>query len=1615
MEGAKMWDNQRWIRATILSYPTVQDCFVASKGADELVAYVVADGLIDEVALADFVRSRHPAQAPPFTVVTVSSLPAALDPASFDVGGPPVLDDDLLNAWQRTIDHIAGEGRLQVGTAAAKGNQCAIHVVDELQSVTTSKPSVIDNGDPVRMSLVDGGAAQLNAGQTMVELLLRGADQHGGHAIMHVDTNGVERLQTYRDLVTDACRVAQGVKLLGLKPGATVLLQLDSSYQFFTGLWGCLLGGYIPALAAVPADYVEGIPGSNKVEAAWRALHRPPILTTAAHRSALRDFAEAREWDALTIACLEDLLDNDPAQPYRAGSPDDAALMLFTSGSTGVPKIVVQRHRAIVTQVLGSARRLSLVSTDIMLNWMPLDHVGSVIMMHALGLEVGCSQVHVPTHNVLGDPLRWLDLLTRYRASVSWAPNFAFGLVTDRLDQIGEDGYRWDLSRVRAIINGGEAVSARSARRFLRMLEPAGLPGTAIWPAWGMAETCSGVVYSQRFSVATANDNDSFVELGRPIAGIRLGVVDDNNRVLPEGNIGRLHVQGAMVTVGYYENPAANAEVFTVDGWFDTGDLGFLKNGRLTLTGRAKDVIIINGVNYAGPEIEAVVEELPFIDRSYTAACAVRHQDAGTDQLAVFFHLLPGTAEREALHTIRSTILREIGVNPDHLIPVRRADIPKTGLGKIQRSKLSEEYGRRLFGAAGTTAGTELPAWFYRPEWTRSTVQRLVGHASGAVLVFLDRLGLGEALCGMLRGRGQRCVSVHQQPRAAFRRVAIDVYLIDPDNRDHYRLLVGAVRQQAPVDVVHLSDFAEHVQFSDSRAISDSCRASTGWLLHLLAALDAAAWDSPLSLRVVAAHTQRIADTDRVTFTRAPLRNLLKTAAQEIPWLRCHHLDVEIGDNSANAQRVVDEIDDDTADPEAAYRAGCRMVPRLVPIHRGDETVTVPQFVTGGLYVLSGGLGGVGMEVARHLLVNYDAKILLFGRSCPDEVALIALRACGADVRYAVADVTDEHQVRECIEQAEKDWATTVVGIVHLAGHYTEQSLQRCSIDELLAAIEPKICGAWHLHEILKDRPGVPLLLFSSATGYFGSVMQGPYAAANAALDAFADHLHTEATRVGAISECRSIGWSVWYETGISQGMALTGQAPLRGYQMMAPQDALMSLAVAAADSSPFLLVGLDPDGRITRRYMAGPPRPTRKIVARIDEPDAVDQIARVLAPIRLLDRYGTPTSCEVLKGEHVPQGPAQSDLERRIASVWRSVLRLRTIQLDDDFFDLGGTSLQMAQMHQQICQELGHELRWSDVLRVRTIRAIAALVDGPGAHAADTISWQGINYTYRYLKHRAAPESIPLVLITGAFQGMYAMPRLEHLLRPLGNMLLVDLPGSGSADDLSGDYGFDFLADCLNHLLDELAIPRINLIGVSYGGSIAYEFAHRWPDRINRLAVAGAVNSFPAAVLAGRGSSSRILEGGRLDRFVDHIVEGTMCLNPDVFIRNRETTRALMEKILRESTPSEAARYLDVQNRVLAPARAVEYGFFGRPTLVFTGEHDVLTPPAFVRDLAATIPGALYTSFKDADHLVPMECPEELADLLIRFFTDQPLDNLPYCHPIEQPRPQRARTPHAA
>ena len=164
-------------------------------------------------------------------------------------------------------------------------------------------------------------------------------------------------------------------------------------------------------------------------------------------------------------------------------------------------------------------------------NWFPLDHVGGIVMFHVQDVYVAAEQLHAATDFVLEDPLRWLDLLERHRATVTWAPNFAFGLVAGREEEIGRR--RWDLSSLRVILNGGEAVVAATANRFLKVLAPHGLSPTAMRPAWGMSETSSGVTFSDSFGQDGASMN-SFVDVGAPIPGVSIRIVDDRDEVVAE-------------------------------------------------------------------------------------------------------------------------------------------------------------------------------------------------------------------------------------------------------------------------------------------------------------------------------------------------------------------------------------------------------------------------------------------------------------------------------------------------------------------------------------------------------------------------------------------------------------------------------------------------------------------------------------------------------------------------------------------------------------------------------------------------------------------------------------------------------------------------------------------------------------------------------------------------------------------------------------------------------------------------------------------------------------------------------------------------------------------------
>ncbi|MFC3549389.1 AMP-binding protein, partial [Nonomuraea ferruginea] len=170
---------------------------------------------------------------------------------------------------------------------------------------------------------------------------------------------------------------------------------------------------------------------------------------------------------------------------WHPAGPDDLLLMLMTSGSTGLPKAVRLTHRNVLTRSAATEQMNGLGADDVSLNWIPLDHVTGVVMFHLRDVYLGCRQVHAPTSWILQDPLRWMDLADRHRVTVTWAPNFAFGLLAEQAHRF--TGRAWDLSPMRLVMNAGEVVVASAARAFLHTLQPFGLPQDVMHPGWGMS------------------------------------------------------------------------------------------------------------------------------------------------------------------------------------------------------------------------------------------------------------------------------------------------------------------------------------------------------------------------------------------------------------------------------------------------------------------------------------------------------------------------------------------------------------------------------------------------------------------------------------------------------------------------------------------------------------------------------------------------------------------------------------------------------------------------------------------------------------------------------------------------------------------------------------------------------------------------------------------------------------------------------------------------------------------------------------------------------------------------------------------------------------------------
>ncbi|MEO1374131.1 MAG: AMP-binding protein, partial [Cyanobacteria bacterium J06635_10] len=840
------WNQlQEQVKFILLQQPSIQDCTVLVKKTSEaeLIPYIVSNQNLSLKEVQSYLEVIVPEKLLPKTFAIVSHLPFtdAGDIDEIALSKLPVIDCILIEQAETQLKSIPETEK--VAAIAQKHSPIipALHLSDllsdwqEKSAIITEKQvaanslssqnqvaTELDNLTSKPLAKVDGGALPENplTPKTLPEILQTAAAEAQGNGIIYLQADGSEISQSYQELLEEAQRILTGLRKLGLQPQDKVILQLELNQDFIPAFWGCILGGFIPVPVSILQSYEKSHKTVKKLENSWQMLGKPFIFTSAKLAPELDSLWQSLELNNLQLAVIEDLRNCPPDRNWHNPQPLDLAIMLLTSGSTGTPKCISLSHRNLIDRARGTNILCQNTDKDIILNWLPFDHIGSISDWHIRFIYLRCQLIYVTTEYVLSRALNWLDLIHRYRISHSWAPNFAYALVNDALKQTSN--LNWNLSCVKSLLTAGEAVSSRAVTEFIANLKPLGLKDKAIHAAFGMAETGSGITYycSQKDKISPIYTIDksflkstikmiapnsinsiTFANLGQVIPGVKIRIVNEQNSLLPEETIGQLQVQGNAVFNGYYKNPQANQEVFVEDGWFNTGDLGFITEGHLVITGRAKETIIVNGANYYSHEIEAAVEEITGVENSYTAAIGARRIKDNTDELVIFFSPSQGYTDSsqflELIKKIRSKLIQDIGINPDYLLPVNQDIIPKTSIGKIQRSQLKQRFESGEFENIIKQVdillenSNTIPDWFYRKIWLPKKINSFKqDKTQGCTLIFKDDFGLGEYLSQEL---GSDCIFVVRGDKF---HIHNNTCAIDPKNPEHYQQLLNFVLQQ---------------------------------------------------------------------------------------------------------------------------------------------------------------------------------------------------------------------------------------------------------------------------------------------------------------------------------------------------------------------------------------------------------------------------------------------------------------------------------------------------------------------------------------------------------------------------------------------------------------------------------------------------------------------------------------------------------------------------------------------------------------------------------------------------------------------------------------------------
>ncbi len=518
-----------------------------------------------------------------------------------------------------------------------------------------------------------------------------------------------ERYLPYRDLYPEALRRAAQLAAHGIKKGDRLAIVVGDGAEFVLSFLAAVTGGFIPvpispiAPAKAVGSYVDNVAGIIK------AAEARVLLTMEASLPILRPLIESETGLEKILTTEFAFAEEPPAFEAPEVQPEDICFLQFTSGSTSTPKGVIVTHaslRANVYAFLGPQGLDRSGSEDCGLSWLPLFHDMGLIGFVLGPLFFDGPIVIISTTSFARDPRIWLRAIDKYRATTTYAPNFAYALAIKRLRD--QDLQSLDLSCLQVAGCGAEPISAQTLRNFAERLSPAGFRAEAFVPSYGMAEATLAIslyrpgnqVRVDRVDAEALKWGDALpasaessrtvevVSCGPPLATFELTIVDEEGRVLPDRKVGEIMVKGPSVTSGYFNNPEATFEAIR-DGWFRTGDLGYLADGDLFVCGRVKDLIIIRGANFYPHDIERSIAEMPDFERAGIVAFSVI--DDGEEKLVVVAENEPKDPAT-LRQMVAERIYETVGLEVHRIVFARKGTLPKTSSGKPQRRKTKQLY-----------------------------------------------------------------------------------------------------------------------------------------------------------------------------------------------------------------------------------------------------------------------------------------------------------------------------------------------------------------------------------------------------------------------------------------------------------------------------------------------------------------------------------------------------------------------------------------------------------------------------------------------------------------------------------------------------------------------------------------------------------------------------------------------------------------------------------------------------------------------------------------------------------------------------------------------------------